>query len=381
MSTGPAQLESGPIVLVDKVNHYYGEGESRNQVLFNNCLEIGAGQLVIMTGPSGSGKTSLISLIGGLRSVQDGTIQILGRKLTGLSRQELVNVRRNLGFIFQMHNLFDSLTAYENIKMAMQLGDCPPDAMRERGTKILERLGLGHRVDYKPRTLSGGQRQRVAVARALVNHPKLILADEPTASLDKESSSTVVTLLKELTTYEGCTVIMVTHDNRILELADRIVNMVDGQIVSDVVLREAITICEFLRSVELFKKLTPAEIANIADRMRERKYARGDVVIRQGDVGEEFFLIARGSASVTVQKLGDPERQVATLRRGDVFGEMALLTDEPRNATVSAVEDLKTYYLEKKGFHEALELSTAFKEQVRQVYFDRYPAWRKSHRP
>jgi putative ABC transport system ATP-binding protein len=173
-------------------------------------------------------------------------------------------------------------------------------------------------------------------------------------------------------------VIMVTHDNRILELADRIVNMVDGHIVSDVVLRDAITICEFLRSVELFKKLTPAEIANIADRMRKRKYAPGDVVIRQGDAGEEFFLIARGSASVTVEKLGDPERQVAMLGRGDVFGEMALLTYGPRNATVTAVENLETYCLDKKEFHEALELSTAFKEQVRQVYFDRYPAWQKS---
>jgi len=378
MTVGPIQLETRPVVLVDKVNHHYGEGESRNQVLFNNCLDIGAGQLVIMTGPSGSGKTSLLSLIGGLRSVQDGNIQILDRKLTGLSRQELVNVRRNVGFIFQAHNLFDSLTAYENVKMAMQLGGCPPNAMRERGTKILERLGLGHRVDYKPRALSGGQRQRVAVARALVNHPKLILADEPTASLDKESSSTVVTLLKELTTNEGCTVIMVTHDNRILELADRIVNMVDGHIVSDVVLREALTVCEFLRTTELFKKLTPSEIANVADRMQKRKYARGDVIIRQGDVGEEFFVIARGSVSVTAQKSGGPESQIATLGLGDVFGEMALLTDEPRNATVSALEDLETYYLDKKGFHEALELSAAFKDQLRQVYFDRYPALRRS---
>jgi putative ABC transport system ATP-binding protein len=378
MSVGPIQLETRPVVLVDKVSHHYGEGESRNQVLFNNSLEIGAGQLVIMTGPSGSGKTTLISLIGGLRSVQDGTIQILDRKLTGLSRQELVNVRRNLGFIFQAHNLFDSLTAYENVKMAMQLSDCPPQGMRERGTKILERLGLGQRVDYKPRALSGGQRQRVAVARALVNHPKLILADEPTASLDKESSSTVVTLLKELTTNEGCTVMMVTHDNRILELADRIVNMVDGHIVSDVVLREALTVVGFLRSIELFKHLTPAELANVADRMHKRKYAAGDVVIRQGEVGEEFFLIARGSARVTVDKPGEPERELATLGTSDVFGEMALLTDEPRNATVSAAEDLETYYLKKKDFREALELSAAFKDQVRQVYFDRYPVLRRS---
>src|SRR5262249_22567924 len=151
--------------------------------------------------------------------------------------------------------LFDSLSAYENVKMALHLGDCPSGEMRQRGVAILERLGLGHRVDYKPGSLSGGQRQRVAVARALVNRPKLVLADEPTASLDKDSSATVVNLLKELTVNEGCTVIMVTHDNRILELADRIVNMVDGRIISNVVLRSALIICEFLKSVELFKEL------------------------------------------------------------------------------------------------------------------------------
>src|SRR4249920_1910 len=210
MSAGSAAPKAPAVVYVEGLNHHYGAGEARNQVLFGNSIEIGPGQLVIMTGPSGSGKTTLLSLIGALRSVQEGTIRILDRDLTGLARQELVAVRRNLGFIFQAHNLFDSLSAYENVKMAMQLGDCPASAMREQGMAMLERLGIGHRADYKPRSLSGGQRQRVAVARALVNRPKLVLADEPTASLDKESSNTVVNLLKELTVKEGCTVIMVT---------------------------------------------------------------------------------------------------------------------------------------------------------------------------
>ena len=132
----------------------------------------------------------------------------------------------------QAHNLFDSLSAYENVKMAMQLGDCPANAMREQGMAMLEQLGIGHRADYKPRSLSGGQRQRVAVARALINRPKLVLADEPTASLDKESSNTVVNLLKELTIAQGCTVIMVTHDSRIFGFADRMVEMSDGRVVS-----------------------------------------------------------------------------------------------------------------------------------------------------
>ena len=378
MSAASAAFDTPRTVRIEHVNHHYGEGVSRNQVLFDNCLELEAGQLVIMTGPSGSGKTTLLSLIGALRSVQEGTIQILDRDLTGLARQELVDVRRNVGFIFQAHNLFDSLSAYENVKMALQLGDCPSGEMRQRGVAMLERLGLGHRVDYKPRSLSGGQRQRVAVARALVNRPKLVLADEPTASLDKDSSTTVVNLLKELTVSEGCTVIMVTHDNRILELADRIVNMVDGRIISNVVLRSALIICEFLKSVELFKELSPSEIANIADRMETRKYKRGDVMIREGDLGEKFFLIHRGSAAVTTQAPGHPKHRVATLETGDIFGEMALLTDALRNATVQALEEMEVYCLSKQDFHEALERSVGFKDQIRQIYFDRYEVLRKA---
>lgn len=371
MSAGSAAPEAPAVVHVERVNHSYGQGEARNQVLFGNSIEIGPGQLVIMTGPSGSGKTTLLSLIGGLRSVQEGTIRILDRNLTGLARQELVAVRRNLGFIFQAHNLFNSLSAYENVKMAMQLGDRPASAMREQGMAMLQRLGIGHRADYKPRSLSGGQRQRVAVARALVNRPKLVLADEPTASLDKELSNTVVSLLKELTVAEACTVIMVTHDSRILDVADRIVNMVDGNIVSDVVLRDALFICEFLKTVELFNRLTPAEIANVAERMRRRRYAPGEFVIRQGEIGEEFFLVRSGTAAVTAEAPGQPERQIAILGIGQVIGEMALFSGEPRNATVRAVEELETFYLSKKDFQEALQFSAGFKDQIRRSYFDR----------
>ena len=181
-----AAVAPPPVVAVDGLDHFYGEGVARNQVLFDNRIDVPPGQLVVMTGPSGAGKTTLLTLIGALRSVQEGSIEILGRDLSRLPARELVAVRRDIGFVFQMHNLFDALTAYENVKMAMQLGHERPDAMRRRGTEILERLGLGHRIDYKPRMLSGGERQRVAIARALVNGPRLVLADEPTAALDRE---------------------------------------------------------------------------------------------------------------------------------------------------------------------------------------------------
>jgi putative ABC transport system ATP-binding protein len=359
-------------VRVENVNHFYGEGDSRNQVLFDNCIEIKAGQFVIMTGPSGSGKTTLLTLMGALRSVQSGRMEVLGREISGLQGNALVAVRRHIGFIFQLHNLFDSLTALENVRMALQLSDCPRSEMRRRGTEILERLGLGHRIDYKPKALSGGQRQRVAVARALVNRPKLILADEPTAALDKEAGQIVVGLLKELTTQDGCSVIMVTHDNRILEHADRIVNVVDGAIRSDVVLHDALVTCNFLRGVELFKSLTPTEITNIAEKMKRRHYQRDDIIIREGDPGEEFFLIQGGLVDVHKAGADGHDQHLATLGTGNFFGEHALLVDEPRNATCIAASDrVEVLALGKVDFKHAIDTSASFKDQIQSVYFQR----------
>jgi putative ABC transport system ATP-binding protein len=358
-------------VRVRGVSHFFGEGDSRNQVLFDNSIEIPYGQLVVMTGPSGSGKTTLLTLIGALRSVQKGAVEVLGHDLSSLAGDDLVSMRRNIGFIFQMHNLFDSLSAIENVKMAMQLSDRPSSEMRQRGVDILNRLGLGHRIDHKPKALSGGQRQRVAVARALVNKPRLVLADEPTAALDKDSSRIVVNLLKELTMEQGCAVIMVTHDNRILELADRIVNMVDGSIKSDVVLHDALMICEFLRTIELFNHSTPHELTNIAEKMQRRRYARDEVIIREGDPGEEFFLIGQGDVQVWRGHNG-AQQHVATLGAGNVFGERALMIDEPRNATcVAAADSVEVFVLAKAEFRKALESSASFNQQLKSIYFQR----------
>jgi len=354
-------------VLVEDLNHFFGEGESRNQVLFDNRIEIGAGQLVVMTGPSGAGKTTLLTLVGTLRSVQEGRIDVLGQSLSELGRRELVAMRRNVGFIFQMHNLFDALSAYENVMMAMQLGDWRSANMRQRGTEILDRLGLGHRIDHKPRALSGGERQRVAIARALVNRPNLVLADEPTAALDRESAGKVVDLLKESTIEQGSTVLLVTHDHRIIEKADRLVHMVDGRIASDVVLHDAMRICEFLKTVDAFSHLTPIELTNVAEKMMKRQFVAGDVVIRQGESGEEFFLISDGT--VEVMREG---HDVANLGAGDFFGEGALITGEPRNATVVANDNLETYVLGKAEFRAAIEASRSFRDQLYRVFFLRH---------
>ena len=360
--------EPNPVIRVDGLNFFYGDGDSRNQVLFDIGVAVQPGQLVVMTGPSGSGKTTLLTLVGALRSLHEGSIHILGHDLSRLDPAGLVRMRRDIGFIFQMHNLFDSLTAYENVKMAMQLGGGhSASEMRERGTAMLERLGLGHRIDYKPRSLSGGQRQRVAIARALANRPRLVLADEPTAALDPDSTRNVVRLFKDLTVEDGASIVMVTHDHRIIELADRLVHMVDGRIVSDIMLNDALRICEFLKDVEGFKNLTPTELTHVAEHMTKRHYMPGEAVIREGDVGHELFLVSEGE--VRVERGG---AEVARLGPGEFFGESALLSGERRNASVLATGPLETYVLGENEFRSAIDASASFRDQLRRVYFMRH---------
>lgn len=218
-------------VSIRHLDYFYGTGDIRKQVLFDINLDLPRGQIVIMTGPSGSGKTTLLTLVGGLRSLDAGSLTVQGQELVGLSNAELVEVRRNIGFIFQAHNLFESLSALQNVAMAIELHD--NRAKHKCAVEILTQLGLGNRVNYRPKSLSGGQKQRVAIARALVNQPRLILADEPTAALDKDSGREVVNLMQKLTKEQNCTILMVTHDNRILDVADRIINLIDGSLVSD----------------------------------------------------------------------------------------------------------------------------------------------------
>ena len=176
-----------PAVEVHGLEHYFSRGEGIKPVLSDINLALMPGEIAIITGPSGSGKTTLLTLIGALRSVQKGSVQVSGRELKGLEQNGLVHVRREIGFIFQAHNLFDALTARQNVRIALEIDDYSATEMDAMVTEILIHVGLGHRLDYKPEKLSGGERQRVAVARALVNRPKLVLADEPTAALDEEA--------------------------------------------------------------------------------------------------------------------------------------------------------------------------------------------------
>ncbi|HSM83332.1 MAG TPA: DevA family ABC transporter ATP-binding protein [Nodosilinea sp.] len=221
-----------PVVNIQHLHHAFGKGQLAKPVLLDIDLAIHPGEIVILTGPSGSGKTTLLSLMGGLRSVQQGSLQILGQELLGASKGQLVALRSQIGYIFQAHNLLDCLTAQENVRMALRLQPTLSyDERTAQATAMLEALGLGHRVDYRPDNLSGGQKQRVAIARALVTQPQLILADEPTAALDSQSGREVVELMQRLAREQQCTILLVTHDNRILDIAHRIIYMEDGRLI------------------------------------------------------------------------------------------------------------------------------------------------------
>ncbi|NEQ45059.1 MAG: ATP-binding cassette domain-containing protein [Leptolyngbya sp. SIOISBB] len=221
-----------PTIVANQLNHYYGTGRLRRQILFDIDFEIQLGEIVIMTGPSGSGKTTLLTLVGGLRDVQEGSLQVLGQELRGVSSGRLGKIRRQIGFIFQDHNLLSSLNAIKNVEMAAALYPISGRESMARSQAALESVGLGQHLTKRPDQLSGGQKQRVAIARALVNEPQVILADEPTASLDGHTGREVVELMQQLAKQQGCTIILVTHDNRILDIADRIISLEDGHLSS-----------------------------------------------------------------------------------------------------------------------------------------------------
>ncbi|NEQ20582.1 MAG: ATP-binding cassette domain-containing protein [Microcoleus sp. SIO2G3] len=227
-------MTTNSVISIQNLDHYFGHGQLRKQVLFDINLEINAGEIIIMTGPSGSGKTTLLTLLGGLRSAQSGSLKVLGQELCGASQGQLTEARRQHGYIFQAHNLHGSLTALQNVKMGLELHkDIGLEEMKTRSAQMLEQVGLGNRLNYYPDDLSGGQKQRVAIARALVSHPKIVLADEPTAALDKKSGRDVVEMMQKLAKEQGCTILLVTHDNRILDIADRIVYMEDGRLADN----------------------------------------------------------------------------------------------------------------------------------------------------
>jgi putative ABC transport system ATP-binding protein len=227
-STGLSSAKTAAIT-ARGVEMVFQSGAERFQALKGIDLEVQHGDIQLLMGPSGSGKTTLLSILAGILTPTAGSVCLLGEEITSLYRDKLAQFRlENIGFIFQNFNLFPALTAAENIELVLNFKGIQKRAARQQAQILLEQVGIGNKANHKPGDLSGGQKQRVAIARALAGNPRLIMADEPTAALDSRSGHTVISLLRSLAKEQGCTVLMVTHDPRIIAIADRVAYLEDG---------------------------------------------------------------------------------------------------------------------------------------------------------
>ena len=197
-------------------------------------LSISEGEFTAIVGPSGSGKTTLFNMIGGLDDITAGNLEIAGTNISNLKENELIDFRlKHIGFVFQAYNLIPVLTAKENVAFIMLLQGLSEEERMQRSEDLLKQVGLGDKFDSRPNQLSGGQQQRVAVARALASKPRFILADEPTANLDSQSTSTLLDLMAEMNKKENITFLFSTHDQRVIDKAQRVITIEDGKIISD----------------------------------------------------------------------------------------------------------------------------------------------------
>ena len=224
-------MTNNPILIADSVVREYSQGEVSIPVLSGVNLSVGDGEKVAIVGASGSGKTTLLNLLGGLDDPDKGRISVNGKSWTNLGASERAIWRnQHIGFVYQFHHLLNEFSALENVALPLLIGDCSVNKSRQQATSLLERVGLGHRLNHTPAELSGGERQRVAVARALVNEPSVVLMDEPTGNLDPITAKTMLELLIDLNQSLGIAFVLVTHDDNIARQMDRTVTLEMGQL-------------------------------------------------------------------------------------------------------------------------------------------------------
>lgn len=224
-------MEAQPIIKIKNLEKTYGQGRNMLRVLKGISLEIGKGENIAVVGPSGAGKSTLLNIIGCLDGFQNGNLEVMSRDISHLSVEDLSSFRNHhIGFIFQLHNLLAEFTAVENVMIPLLIRRTKKSEARERAMVLLDKFGLTDRAHHKPGKLSGGECQRIAVARAIVGEPDIILADEPTGSLDTENSMMLTNTLFKLGSESNTTVVMVTHDTRIAAMTERTITLVDGEI-------------------------------------------------------------------------------------------------------------------------------------------------------
>ena len=245
----PSSQPAAPLLVIQHLNYSFGKGVLKKQILSDINLTLYPGEIVILTGAPGSGKTTLLNLIGGLRSTQTGSLNLFGQELKNASAATRTRMRRKIGFMFQDHHLLPFMTTLQNVQTVRQLKAAPKRKTADRAEAALTRVGLAGHLNTYPTKLSGGQKQRVAIARALVNEPTLILADEPTVSLDSHIGREVMLMMQRLAKERRCAVLLVTQDTRILDIADRIIRLEEGHLIQDAVDQAPHTFAALARAV------------------------------------------------------------------------------------------------------------------------------------
>ncbi|MEM9008505.1 MAG: cyclic nucleotide-binding domain-containing protein [Cyanobacteria bacterium P01_F01_bin.86] len=318
-----------PVLTIQHLNHHFGHGDLRTQILFDINLDIWPGEFVILTGPSGSGKSTLLSLIGCLRTVQDGSLVTLGQELKGANEVTLAKMRRQFGYIFQASNLLSFITAQTNVHLALEAQtSLSRFEIRQRTTRTLQAVGLADRAHHYPHQLSGGQRQRIAISCALAAQPKLVLADEPTAALDTHTGRKTVEIMHRLAKEQGSAVLMITHDPRILDVADRIIQVKDGHI--ELAYQQELALA--------LPGLKEDQLETVSVNPDTLTYDSGEYIFRQGDRADYFYVIVKGEVEVLQEQSKQQVRVLNRLSRGGYFGEIGILQASHRTASVRVAE-------------------------------------------
>jgi len=312
----PAEVKAGVerfVVETVDIKKIYEMGGGKIEVRALNGVNtrIAKGDFVAFMGPSGSGKTTLLNIISGLDTPTEGQVFLSGREITKMDQAHLSKLRQqNVGFIFQIYNLIPVLTALENVELPMVFASVGEEERRRRALELLERVGLGDRVDHRPTELSGGEQQRVAIARALVNRPDLVLADEPTGNLDTKTGLEIIDLMKELQKEEGATVIVATHDPKVADVVDIITYLRDGQIIGESVQREDLGEAQEI-GIRPSKKMTQEILDQIHDDLLNAMYARKVKVGDKISLLEADFEIATTEPPGLVRVMRDTRMTIA----------------------------------------------------------------------
>ena len=352
-----APVPSGAFIEVRGLQKSYPSPSGPVAALKGIDLRVQRGEFVAVIGKSGSGKSTFINMLTGIDRPSQGEILIGGTAIHTLSEGAMAEWRgRNLGIVFQFFQMLPTLTLLENIVLPMELnGLYQPRARRERAMQLLTLVQLQAHAHKLPAAVSGGQQQRAAIARALANEPALIIADEPTGSLDSRTAGQIFELFRSLAA-QGTTILMVTHDDDLARRVDRAILIADGEVVHE-------------HLAQSLWELSHDQLVEVKRRATNRQYQPGATIIHQGDVGEEFYILLEGNADVLVERPGGGETQVDLLHPGQWFGEAALIGNGLRTATVRAAADSAVLVaaLDGAAFGQLVDSSPALRERLGQL--------------